>query len=344
MKKIIVLLMCACFIMFGCSEENNKEHEDIEQAGTKEPETPGNPQTNIYVVGQVSSSDDGGAFQGGIPALWKNGELTLLSLGTDSRNGLANDVCTLGNDVYAVGYVMVDWENSDETRPVIWKNGIAEVLENEWGECNSICILKDDIYVAGSINNQPVLWKNGAKTVLASQGHARVVRTDGMKIYVGGTNGGSAVVWIDGVSQTLDLPNVQAPEVLGLFINNGTIYASGQVYKAGTGFIPVYWKNKSLFELSGNNYTQASDICFFKGDVIAVGGTWSGKYVWKNGYVENTTASFQSIKIFDNQCYIVGFEDGKVVVSIDGEKIYYDTMVNKGYNNAYGYGIFILKD
>lgn len=109
---------------------------------------------DVYAAGNVVP-----AYTGGIPAIWKNGRLTLLE--RDNMQGWATDIAvTTSKDVYATGYL--------DSRCVLWKNNVISYLNDGGnGIGYSVAVSNRDVYVsgwgvigAGKDYYVPVLWEN----------------------------------------------------------------------------------------------------------------------------------------------------------------------------------------
>ncbi len=155
------------------------------------------------------------------------------------------------NDVYIVGskFIVSDLV----TVPVVWKNGDMTVLGTSYGEGRAVCVVGDDVYVAGyeyvDGNSTAVLWINGVANFLpgGDYSEARCVCVDGDDVYVGGSwiemrNSGweynnavgawhSAVVWKNGVPMKLcenGFPGGDA-FVSCVGVHDGRLYAAGVI-------------------------------------------------------------------------------------------------------------------
>jgi hypothetical protein len=107
------------------------------------------------------------------PALWKNGDMQILSDFSGDNNFEINDpisVAVSGNDVYIMGHG-VDYTSMD-LFPGVWKNNkllhIPANHENYYTVLRSLRVHNDDVYLAGSVQISPdypfgvaAYWKNG---------------------------------------------------------------------------------------------------------------------------------------------------------------------------------------
>lgn len=100
------------------------------------------------------------------PMYWKNKEMVRLS----DKYGEVNQIKTVGNNVYAVGYYNKANSNSTGHTACYWKNGVITELEDN-AIAYSIFIDGNDIYVAGAVGRfdaeyKACYWKNGKRVML----------------------------------------------------------------------------------------------------------------------------------------------------------------------------------
>ncbi|WP_293789055.1 hypothetical protein [uncultured Pedobacter sp.] len=210
-----------------------------------------------------------------VAKLWKNGVATNLSDGT--KETTANGVAVLGNDVYVVGN---EYNPSMASyTPIIWKNGIATKLSAN-GSANAIAIIGSDVYVAG--------FENDARTIRAT-------------------------LWKNGVASPQTLWNGVAQSVTA---NGNDIYICGYKVNSNGLSSPVLWKNGSYSDLpTGGNpgILTAMSVAVNGPDVYVLGGSLTGKFLWKNGVLSSIAESGKSTDVYsmfaaNNNLYMVGSE------------------------------------
>ena len=118
----------------------------------------------------------------------------------------------LKNDIYIVGS-QTERTNSANYKPIFWKNGVRQPLLNggkDIGGATSVFVMGTDVYVAGMVSigskSAACVWKNGVPQYLsdgANFGMAYAITGYGTDIYVVGTDGLNAVIWKNGVKETL---------------------------------------------------------------------------------------------------------------------------------------------
>jgi hypothetical protein len=180
--------------------------------------------SDVYVAGFISNDADGKTT---LPAVWKNGVITMLGLGTGVSYGSANAIYVNGNDVYVGGTMIAD--NYGLLMPVIWKNSAMTFMSTTTlsdaagaGGINGIYVSGSDVYVAGySVNDiarvkVATLWKNGTPSALTiakvyNDSAADAIVVSGNDVYVSGsvqngtniTNIAFATIWKNGTPTTL---------------------------------------------------------------------------------------------------------------------------------------------
>jgi len=168
---------------------------------------------DVYVAGVFVSTSCG------MSIVWKNG--TAQSLGC----GSASSVFVSGNDVYVAGDDHNDWSSPG----VVWKNGVAQKLGNGMDDrVSSIFVSGSDVYVAGTNNRRAAIWKNGVVQQLEGNfGYAYVVYVSGSDVYVSGGDGDKiGIVWKNGIPQSLPASTF----VTSFFVSGSDVYMSGVEY------------------------------------------------------------------------------------------------------------------
>jgi hypothetical protein len=129
---------------------------------------------DVYVGGQYSNM-----LMMDYPVIWKNGKIIF----KDSLvSGEINSIFVVGNDIYAAGS-----QSSSNTVPVLWKNGVATVLNTNGGYASHVFVKNGDVYVTGQMQNSvtfgsmSMVWKNGATTTLAGVGYPANAVASAMK-------------------------------------------------------------------------------------------------------------------------------------------------------------------
>ena len=158
---------------------------------------------DVYVVGNEKHADFNKAI------LWKNGKPQYLSGGS-----YATSVFVSGNDVYVVG--------GNGLRGMVWKNGVEQILFSSGDSyASSVFVAGEDVYVAGyevqrdytySFDDyvygpaKPMVWKNGVPTPLTNgsqDAKANSISVSGDDVYVVGYKGDTAVIWKNGIANSL---------------------------------------------------------------------------------------------------------------------------------------------
>lgn len=261
MKKIISLLTLILFT--SCN--------------TDELSPPSGAQKKIYICGSTFKN-------GYVPQLWIN--KTPHNYEPEERNGRADDMAFLGDDIYTVG-LLYD-TNGTTFKHVIWKNFkvIKELTSTGSSYPYSIAVNKNnsDIYVLGLDYQTGTLprckvWKNGIATLLS---------------------------------------NIDGTMAYDIKINNNDVFVVGSLPVSNVDRA-VFWKNGMLTYLTdGTNEAEAEAITITNNDIYIAGreknnnGKWVAKY-WKNGVVTNLTdgskdAHVNTIEINNNNIYIGGSE------------------------------------
>lgn len=120
-------------------------------------------------VSCIHKSASGDVYVGGFldyPMYWKNTQIVKLN----ELYGEVNQIITVGNDVYAVGFYNKKNSNSTGHTACYWKNGAIVELEDD-AIGYGIYIDGTDIYVCGATGRVPAqytacYWKNGKRVTL----------------------------------------------------------------------------------------------------------------------------------------------------------------------------------
>lgn len=242
---------------------------------------------------------------------WKNGIPTSLT------NGLVNSalfgVCVSESGIYVAGYEGVTQK--------YWKNGIAFAMDDS-SRSAAISVVNDDVYIAGWTRGyKAVYWKNGLQTVLSANATATSVAIYGSDVYLGGYQGApgfsTSTVWKNGsIINSLE----------GNGVINSIVISGGDVFAAGNYLAPTslnsracYWKNSTLFLLTGASVVSSANSIFVSGDDVYVAGyetNASGfkvaKY-WKNGVATSISDGTRS-----QEAHAIAVARGDVYVTCDG--------------------------
>ena len=156
---------------------------------------------DVYVVGQKDKR----------AALWKNGvHQELVCEGTTFVStydlSSAAAVFVSGSDVYVAGVgsfpSSVPSLDMPSHKAILWKNGVAQILEGPSSYANSVYVSGSDVYVAGSAGT---LWKNGVvQPVIDNARSFYSVFVYGDDVYTAGIDGKGHHLWKNGELQELE--------------------------------------------------------------------------------------------------------------------------------------------
>ncbi|GAB3431077.1 IPT/TIG domain-containing protein [Niabella aquatica] len=163
-----------------------------------------------------------------------------------------------------------------------------------------------DVFVGGMLydgvneNYISKYWVNGTETqVSENYSVIRSIFVENKNVYLCGENDGVAQYWKNGMPASMG-----SGQAYNIFV------ANNDVYVAGGGFFPVYWKNGTRTELA-NSFGAAASI-FTKGNDIYVAGNLNGRaYYWKNGTpvrLSNLPSYGNSITVAGSDIYVTGHE------------------------------------
>ena len=274
---------------------------------------------DVYVVGQVWGGN------GWEACVWKNGVSSALSY--SGFPTYPNDVfVSQDGSVLVCGYSVT--ENPRATVPVLWKDGVAQLLpsESSLSEAGAVAEYEGKVYAAGYDYNTDyevghyahgILWTDGQRTEL-TDGSDKITCTDiefgpDGKMYMSGyrtDHSGAAVtpfICVDGVfTELTHSVNTYATSVA---VYGEDVYVSGYADVSMRDenndpiprYIVLYWKNGEKYELTdGTTNAGAATVEVRDGDVY-IGGydsevsttpyTRTYARIWKNGEVVFTDDS-----------------------------------------------------
>jgi len=270
-KKVAIAAIAASVTFTSCGK-------DDDDGNVYEPK-----RGDVYVAGQY----DGKA------ALWKNGAPHILTDGGFASE--AHSVFVSGSDVYVAG----SGSKGGDWVPLIWKNGVEQILTGGSGAAYSIFVAGDDVHVAGivgSADSRATIWKNGELQNLHNNNFgwstsANSIFVSGSDVYVAGSR-----LWKNSEVQKFTNGNDQ-PGGRSVFVSGNDVYVAGN----------RLWKNGVQQVLEGNPNNIVS-VFVSNGDVYVVG----GNKVWKNGETlldlpERTVTNF--IYVSGNDVYVTGREN-----------------------------------
>jgi len=298
---------------------------------------------NIYIAGSEINEND--IY---VAKVWKNGEV-LYELTDGTNNANANDIYVDGDDIYVVGFEM----DGNIQVAKVWKNGVATTLAEE-AYASSVFVSDGTVYVAGATEDGtvPVVWKDGIVEVLPSVGFAingivnSIYVSDG-KVYIAGSDylgfGTAATLWLDGEATYLS-DNISDAE--SVFVSDGTVYVAGKEEQYPNNKATI-WVNGD--KVSGAAPSDATDV-FVENEDIYVALEYNDDFqIWKNGsllydlpkpdwFLDNLSSLF----VHNNIIYSVGYSfDSDVNLSywINDELFFIEK--EEGSLGISGYSIFV---
>jgi sulfur transfer complex TusBCD TusB component (DsrH family) len=175
------------------------------------------------------------------------------------------------------------------------------------------------------------LWKNGIAQNLTdgtniTHAYARSVFVSGSDVYVAGSDGDAAILWKNGVADTL-FTAFYGASANSVFVSDKDVYVTGHSERyssimAGTTIsIAKLFKNGREQNLEGA--TGKANSIFVTGSDVFLAGThtfYATPVFWKNGKGENLDDGYGANSVFveGNDVYVVGRGSGKAVLWKNG--------------------------
>ncbi|WP_271766686.1 Kelch repeat-containing protein [Aquimarina algiphila] len=315
---------------------------------------------DVYVVGTIH---DGISYKA---TLWKNGEATTLSIMnivsplSKNHSSFATAVFVINNDVYVVGNVQSDSEN---TVAALWKNGVVTALTDGTytAKANAVFVIENDVYVAGTemgVTNKFIakLWKNGKATILVNNSVATSVVVCNNDVYVAGhmSNGTKRTAKLWKNNKEVILLETDHTVANDVYVYENDVYVIGT--RSNDTNIATLWKNGIAIPLAtGENTSFANALFVLNDDVYVVGKEIDSKKnymakLWKNGEAFRLFGGndAQSVYVFKNTIYVAGceithngtfsmatlWEDNKKITLSEKRSQVYDVFVKKKYNDT----------
>lgn len=316
MKKKINKLSVFCITaIFGCLICSCNPEDDPITPTPVDP-TPEPSQTHIYVAGIENPYGDCG------PAVcWQDGVMQTLDAGFYA---MAKAVCVKGNDIIYGG-------KDEENHPVIWKNGVKQVLATGNGCVNDLKVVNNKVYAAGELDGQAAYWVDGVVTLLPTDPDALGYTFVGEAIFVNGNDvyvAGNTMAYLDARGAYLwKNSNIQrlsdkVSKACDVCVNNNNVYVVGsESYTEGNIQKAVMWTNGTIqdVQVTTNNglSSEASSIAIVNGQPYVVATGWVGTayqgaykgFVWQNGVTSNLNCSNpQDVFVNNGDVYVVGFD------------------------------------
>ena len=222
--------------------------------------------------------------------VWKNGTLQS-SLGTGYSYG--NGIAVSGTDIYVTGggyiqtpltYSSMLWKNQSGPATTLASNSSGAVG-------NDIVISGTDVYVGGNENNSGRIWKNGVAQTLnnASGFPISCIAVSGNNVYGAASNGSIIRTWKNEIPTDINIPAGSSAFVTGIAINENDVYLCGWEFNGSIG-IAKFWKNGVPVTLGdgiqssrANGIAIKNNIVYIVGDVIKSGTVSDFATLWKNG-------------------------------------------------------------
>jgi hypothetical protein len=247
--------------------------------------------TDVYVIGTSQNTTQGYAVY------WKNG--VKYNLADPSNFSFTNSITIQGSDVYITGTTsssVIEPNGSQQTIPVVWKNGVASPLTDTTVSIQggAIAFNGTDMYVAAQIFD------------------------------LSGTPPQVAELFKNNIHAPISLSDYYDSAIAGISVQNNDIYLAGWGQRSGID-TAVYWENGNIIALPplpGYTQAEATGIAFLGTDMYIVGYSFTDTNtspiftvatLWKNGVPTKLSngpkASIaNAIAIQGNDVYVAGMD------------------------------------
>ena len=263
---------------------------------------------SVYIGGTMTSDALGGYE---VAALWKNGQLTMLTDMARPTDAAVYGLAVDGNDVWAAGFYRYLRDNGwsfQRDAAMLWKNGNKIELTNgeTYAKAWDVDISGNNVYVAGEKSNADGFavatvwkgdknstdWSNCEEISLTdglSHAYAEGICADGDDVYaVGYKNYDSdkkvACIWKNGVETVLSTNESYATSVC---VNGDKVYVAGWEYIDINGrkcAVATLWENGVTRHLYNEPHSSQARCVVSKGDYVYVSGFIGNQAViWENG-------------------------------------------------------------
>ena len=175
--------------------------------------------SDVYVAGFECNGQDADPGSDdpkkSVAKYWKNAESVALTDGANIAKATA--ISVNGNNVYIVGYEELGPNHLKEAR--YWKNGKRVNLKiekhlthgSDFSEANSIFVLGNDVYIAGTESGLAAYWKNGNPVKLVNRGKYQPGEVEDMIISTASSIVGIGTdIYVSGSQDTLASMNTVA--------------------------------------------------------------------------------------------------------------------------------------
>ncbi len=210
--------------------------------------------TDVYCVGDLFGPQGNGQDS---VTYWVNGVRMHYS---PHSYGQATSIMFAGSEMYVGGQV---WDLSGNDTAVVWKNGV-QYWYGTPGGIYALGLTPTDTVAVGNLGTLPTYWTNKNFFQLASGGYGTSIAISGSDVYIGGdtlniagTN--QAVFWKNNIMVPLK-NQYQSSTVLGMAVAGTDVYAVGDVSN-NSKYIPVFWKNGTIYNLADNGTVYAVCVC-----------------------------------------------------------------------------------
>jgi hypothetical protein len=235
-------------------------------------------------------------------------------IGCKKDNNSDDDNFVTLQGVYIAGYEKV----GEETRAVLWNEGIKQYLSNTISSASSVFVSGNDVYVAGYEGASAVVWKNGVKQELHygnDTTRAYSVFVFENIVYVAGqayiSSGqqqqGTALLWINGAAQALTDKIYGIASASSVFVSGGHVYAAGVIDPTNNttnkSYAVLWIDGQTILLSNGRILDRANSVYVAGNDVYVTGWLDSGGVLWKNGEPQSQNAERN---FFNNSVYVAG--------------------------------------